>query len=294
MANMQKFMQFLIPYLSSLAQIQKQKGYIDYQTRAYYENFLKQLEARQGAESQGREEQLRKDALLAYYKLLFGGAETAYRPEAEAIKRAREIGLNIPGLEGVTIPENYNQPYEQAMGVAGSALDTGKMPSENELLAVANALGPKASLELFGNVGTEKRSVRSEKLERDKLAEREARRKFEEGRGGKGGKSNLTELGKFLTGYNKQITDLEKKKNAAEFGEDTSAVDAEIAKVAAKRNLTMSKMEKSFPGMDKLNAIISKLKERGSDAIGLEKHKQDFMKAESLSEEEYQYIKASL
>ena len=69
---------------------------------------------------------------------------------------------------------------------------------------------------------------------------------------------------------------------------------AQLESLREKKDAIVAKMEEQFPSLDKLSKILSKLRSKNITVYQMEQHKEKFKKEEKLSEEEYQYLKASL
>jgi len=185
------------------------------------------------------------------------------------------------------------------------ALGSGDYPSEEAIGQIGGLFGESTVTDFLDDFLKEQSGKRGLEFDRDKLAATLSGQDIEKGRqdiekqklkaeaGGKGEKK-LTELSKMLTVYNKQAEILDTKILDASTAEEEDALNAKLTPLQEKINGVIAQMEEQFPDIGKLTGILSKLRSKNITVYQMEQHKEKFKKEENLSEEEYQYLKASL
>lgn len=163
---------FLSQILPMLVQQQFQRQYIDYNTKAWLANQLKQYEAFGEQQRAGREEALRNAFAEQLFRVL--GKETEVLPYAsqEFMRRGRPIaetyGLDLPE-PAAEYPEELGQ-YQQTFVDIARSLTTGEPPSDDTIRSAAKLFDPNAVREYMAQFGKEAqqradRALRERELE---------------------------------------------------------------------------------------------------------------------------------
>ena len=225
------------------------------------------------------------------------GAAGFGRPGIEAVERIREIGLGeVPGIPE-EIPGQYEaiqDPYASLMPAIGRRLEAGEYPSEEEMTTMTRLLGPDKLQEFLGQAerartGIAERGLRRGELE---LARAEVGVKAE-----KLTKKQLEDKLKFFSKKEKVFSDeLKSLEEEMDLMEGDPKYDAKNKQIADMRQNQVNVLDQLLGELDKKKAdkILAKLRAGGATIEALEKHKEQFMKKENLTEAEYNYIRLNL
>jgi len=222
----------------------------------------------------------------------FGG-----RPGVEALRRIRELGYGeVPGI-AEEIPGQYvatMDPYATVMPALGRRLEAGEYPSKEEMTVLTRLLGSDKPQEFLGQAERARTGVAERGLRRGELdlARAEAGLKV-----GKLTKKQLEDKLKFFSKKEKVFSDeLKSLEEEMDLMEGDPKYDDKNKQIAEMRQNQVNVLDQLLGELDKKKAdkILAKLRTGGATIEALEKHKEQFMKKENLTEAEYNYIRLNL
>jgi hypothetical protein len=225
------------------------------------------------------------------------GTEEYGRPGVETIERMRQVGLGeTPGIPP-EIPGQYEEvmePYANLMPALGRRLQDGEYPSREEMATLTRLLGADKVQEFL---------EQAEKVKAGRAQREVSRGKTKLGwaqlgvKGEKLTKKQLEDQLKFFGKKEKVFVDeLESIEKEIGILEDEPRVEDLKAKIDEMRQNQLNTLDQLLGQLDKrkCDKIIAKLTAGKATIEGLEKNKEQFMKKENLTEEEYNYIRLSL
>jgi len=282
----------IMPYLA------KQKMQLDQQKKLmqiYLEKQLAGYGALEEKEKRGRAEKYDYDTMLKLLGSVIEGSKGLDRPGMAGRMRAGELGIPLPVPE--IAPEQYGEavrPYTETMVDQAGALEAGKyLPAEKMGLAT-QLLGSKRAMELLEEIGKTRagREAREVTREKTRLGWAELGVKGE-----KLTKKQLEEKLKFF-GKKEKVFEgqLESLEDLSGLMEGDPEYDTKKTQIAEMRQNQLNTLDQLLGELDKKKAdrIIAKLRASKITARGMEKHKDQFMKEENLTEAEYNYIRLNL
>jgi len=299
-ANLDRMMRILLPYLLRQRQ---QSQYLE-ESSAQYEQLARlknELYSRSQKEIQDRA--AKNEIVLQLLKTGKIKAEQADLPIDEILFMASQAGMTHPALPLPVSPElraERKRPYEEMMARKSAVLERGEYLPKEEVGPATGLFGSKRMMDFLEQAertraGKEERGLRAEELEI---------KRAEVGiKGEKKTKKQLEDEFKVLDQKEKTFkaqldsigVDLGLTVEELKMSDDPKAVDlrAKLDEVW-KRKLNNCSQRLGDLDRKKADGIISDLRMKGINAIGVEANKQEFMKEANLTEEEYQYIILSL
>jgi len=287
-----RFLNEFLPYFA------KQKMQLE-QQRKLMEIYLEKQLAGYGAleekEKRGRAEQYDYATMLKLLGSITEGAKGLDRPGMAGIMRASELGIPLPVPE--IAPEQYGEavrPYEEMMPSMAGALERGEYLPAEKMGVATQLLGSKRVMDFLEELGKTRagREAREVTREKTKLgwAELGVKKKKE-------GKKQLEDKLKFFAKKEKVFSDeLKSLEDLSGLMEGDPEYDTKKTQIAEMRQNQLNTLDQLLGELDKKKAdkIIAKLRANKITAIGMEKHKAQFIKKENLTEAEYQYIRLNL
>ena len=238
-----------------------------------------------------------RDVVKMLLATIFKGTEGYGRPGVEALERTRQVGLGeTPGIPP-EIPGQYKEvmePYANLMPAIGRRLEKGQYPSREEMAILTRLLGADKVQEFLEQAEKVKAGRAQREISRDKTKLGWAQLEV---KGEKLTKKQLEDQLKFFGKKEKVFVDeLESLEKEIGILEDEPRVEDLNAKIDEMRQNQLNTLDQLLGQLDKrkCDKIIAKLTAGQATIEGLEKNKEQFMKKENLTEEEYNYIRLSL
>jgi hypothetical protein len=282
----------ILPYIA------KQKMRLDQERKImqmYLNKRLTEYGALEEMGKRGRAEDYDYDAMLKFLGSVLKGTEELDRPDMAGRMRASELGIPVPLPE--ISPEQYGEaamPYAETMVDQAGALEAGKYLPAEKMGVATQLLGSERAMDLLKEIG---------KTRAGREAREVSRKKTELGwaelgvKGEKLTKKQLEDKLKFFTKKEKVFVDqLDSLEEEIGLLEDDPRAENLITQRDEMRENILNTLDQLLGDLDKkkCDGIISKLRANKITAIGMEKHKEQFMKKEKLTEAEYQYIRLNL
>lgn len=282
----------ILPYLA------KQKMQLDQQRKImqmYLNKRLTEYGALEEMGKRGRAEQYDYASMLKFLGSILKGTEKLDRPAMAGLMRAPELGMDF-GLPEIS-PEQYGEavrPYSETMVDQAGALEAGKYLPAEKMGVATQLLGSERAMDLLKEIGKTRAGREAREITRDKTKLGWAELGV---KGEKLTKKQLEDQLKFFAKKEKVFVDeLESLEEEMGLTEDDPKAENLKTQIAEMRQNQLNTLDQLLGDLDKKKAdgIIAKLRANKITAIGMEKHKEQFMKKEKLTEAEYQYIRLNL
>lgn len=223
----------------------------------------------------------------------------------QAYSYLKHLKENLPPelTEGLIIPEGYEEMMEAAEEAVSRVIIAMQAKSpimDEDIGTLVKAFGHEPTAEYVGQIqkvtGEEERvKVRREEigLEEKKLT---VRREELEAKGKPKGKEALKERLLMLGKKEKIFADQMKEIEAGTLDIDDPEAKKIEGKLKKVRDERLSIINQMIGELDKkkVDGIVAKLKKGGATPEGLDLNREEFMKAEGLTDIEYEYIKINL
>lgn len=293
--NLEETFRFLNEFLPYFA---KQKMQLDQQRKImqmYLNKRLTEYGALEEMQKRGRAEQYDYASMLKFLGSILKGTEELDLPAMAGRLEASKLAIPVPLPE--VSPEQYGEavrPYSETMVDQAGALEAGKYLPAEKMGVATQLLGSERAMDLLKEIGKTRAGREAREITRDKTKLGWAKLGV---KGEKLTKKQLEEKLKFFTKKEKVFVDqLESLEEEMGLTEDDPKAENLKTQIAEMRQNQLNTLDQLLGDLDKKKAdgIIAKLRANKITAIGMEKHKEQFMKKEKLTEAEYQYIRLNL
>lgn len=261
----------------------------------YLNKRLTEYGALEEMQKRGRAEQYDYASMLKFLGSILKGTEELDLPAMAGRLEASKLAIPVPLPE--VSPEQYGEavrPYSETMVDQAGALEAGKYLPAEKMGVATQLLGSERAMDLLKEIGKTRAGREAREITRDKTKLGWAKLGV---KGEKLTKKQLEEKLKFFTKKEKVFVDqLESLEEEMGLTEDDPKAENLKTQIAEMRQNQLNTLDQLLGDLDKKKAdgIIAKLRANKITAIGMEKHKEQFMKKEKLTEAEYQYIRLNL